>query len=281
MTTIDRALSVGLQRLGGLQDSDSSLEAQLLLAHTLQRDRSWLYAWPEYELRAEQEQAYFEMLNRRARGVPVAYITGEREFWSLPFKMTADTLIPRPETELIVSSVLQLAAKNQAVSLLDLGTGCGAIAISLASERPSWAITATDGSSKALAVAETNADRLGTSNIRFIHGNWFGPLQSDNKFHIIVSNPPYVAENDPHLQRGDLRHEPPGALSSGPDGLNDLRQIIAGAPQWLHSAGWLLVEHGMDQAAAVRKLFQDAGFCEVNSSNDLEHRERMTMGRWQ
>ena len=264
----------------GLQDSDSSLEAQLLLAYALERDRSWLYAWPEYELSGEQEQSYFGLLNHRARGVPIAYITGEREFWSLPFKVTTDTLIPRPETELIVATVLQLADKNQAVSLLDLGTGCGAIAITLASEHPSWSITATDGSMAALAIAETNAGRLGTSNIRFIHGNWFAPLEKNSKFHIIVSNPPYVAENDAHLQRGDLRYEPPGALSSGPDGLHDLQQIVTGAPEWLHSDGWLLVEHGMDQGASVRKLFQDAGFCEVGSNNDLEHRERMTMGRW-
>lgn len=280
MTSISEALTLAAQRLHGLQDSDGSLEAQLLLAHTLERDRSWLYAWPEYELSGDQEQSYFKLLNLRVKGVPIAYITGEREFWSLPFKVTSDTLIPRPETELIVSTTLQLADKHQSVSLLDLGTGCGAIAIALASERPSWSITATDGSGEALAVAETNAGRLGTSNIRFIQGNWFDPLERNGKFHLIVSNPPYVAEKDAHLQRGDLRYEPPGALGSGSDGLHDLRQIIAAAPAWLHIDGWLLVEHGMDQGAPVRELFQDAGFCEVSSKKDMAHLERMTMGRW-
>ena len=280
MTSISEALTVAVQRLHGLQDSDCSLEAQLLLAHALERDRSWLYAWPEYELSGDQEKSYVKLLKRRARGVPIAYITGEREFWSLPFQVTADTLIPRPETELIVSTSLQLADKHQSVSLLDLGTGCGAIAVALASERPAWSITATDASAEALAVAETNANSLGTSSIRFIQGNWFDPLGRDGKFHLIVGNPPYVAEKDPHLHLGDLRYEPPGALGSGSDGLHDLRQIIAGAPAWLHIQGWLLVEHGMDQGAPVRKLFQDAGFCEVSSKKDMEHRERMTMGRW-
>ncbi len=280
MTIISEALAFGAQQLQALQNSDCRFEAQLLLAHTLEQDRSWLYAWPEYELNEEQERSYFGLLDRRARGIPIAYITGEREFWSLPFKVTEDTLIPRPETELIVSTALQLADHDQSISLLDLGTGSGAIAITLASERPSWSITATDGSGEALVVAKTNADQLGTSHIQFIQGDWFAPLKTNSRFHIIVSNPPYVAENDAHLQSGDLKYEPPAALSSGLDGLSDLRQIVDGAPAWLHADGWLLVEHGMDQASAVRQLFLDAGFCKISSKADLANLERMTMGCW-
>lgn len=278
MSMVSEALALGVQQLGGLQNCDVKLEAQLLLAHTLERDRSWLYAWPEYKLHEEQEHLFFSLLHRRAKGVPLAYITGEREFWSLPFKVTEDTLIPRPETELIVATTLQLANRTQPISLLDLGTGSGAIAISLAREHPSWHITATDSSTTALAVAATNASQLGVAHIQFVHGDWFSPLQRNNRFHIIVSNPPYVAADDAHLQSGDLIHEPQGALSSGPDGLSDLRHIINEAPGWLHTDGWLLVEHGMDQGSAVRKLFQDAGFCNISTSTDLEQRERMTMG---
>lgn len=280
MISLSEALKSGAQLLHGLPDSNNRLEAQLLLAHALERDRSWLYAWPEYELNKDQEQSYFELLDRRAKGIPIAYITGEREFWSLPLKVTEDTLIPRPETELIVSTALQLADHDQPISLLDLGTGSGAIAIALATECTRWSVTATDASRKALSIAKTNAGRLGTPQVDFIHGDWFNPLGKDSRFHMIISNPPYVAENDAHLQRGDLRYEPPGALSSGADGLRDLRRIISQAPAWLHINGWLLVEHGMDQGSSVRKLFQDAGFCEISSKTDLEHRERMTMGRW-
>lgn len=261
MTMVSEALAFGAQQLQALRNSDCRFEAQLLLAHALEHDRSWLYAWPEYELNEEQEHLYFGLLNHRAKGIPIAYITGEREFWSLPFKVTEDTLIPRPETELIVSTALQLPDHDQSVSLLDLGTGSGAIAITLASERPTWSITATDRSGNALVVAKTNADLLGTSHIRFLQGDWFAPLTPNSKYHIIVCNPPYVAENDAHLQSGDLRYEPPAALSSGLDGLSDLRQIVDRAPAWLHAGGWLLVEHGMDQGSAVRELFLDAGFC--------------------
>lgn len=279
MSIVAEVLALGAQQLGSLQNCDSRLEAQLLLAHTLERDRSWLYAWPEYELQAQQEHLYFNLLKRRIEGIPMAYIIGEREFWSLPFKVTEDTLIPRPETELIVAATLQLAGLEDSVSLLELGTGSGAIAISLASERPSWHITATDRSANALVVAASNARRLGAPQVRFIHGDWFGPLEQNDRFHIIVSNPPYVAENDPHLHSGDLVFEPREALSSGPDGLKDLQRIISEAPAWLQPEGWLLVEHGLGQGAAVRNLFQAAGFYEISTYTDLEQRDRMSMGR--
>lgn len=280
MTSLSEALTLGAQLLHEPANSNSRLEAQLLLAHTIERDRSWLYAWPEVELSRDQELAYFRLLKHRANGIPIAYITGEREFWSLPLKVTEDTLIPRPETETLISTILQLADHDRGISLLDLGTGSGAIAIALASEAPSWSITATDASGKALAVAETNACQLNAAHINFIQGDWFEPLEKNNKFHIIVSNPPYVAENDVHLQQGDLRYEPPHALSSGADGLLDLRQIISQAPAWLHNNGWLLVEHGMNQGASVRKLFQNTGFREIITKADLEHRDRITMGNW-
>lgn len=254
------------------------MEARLLLSYALQRNSSWLYAWPEHELDQQQEQVYFELVKRRAEGEPISYITGEQEFWSLPFKVTPDTLIPRQETELIIETALQLAKPDQAIALLDLGTGSGIIAITLASECPGWIITASDHSESALAVARINASQLNTSHINFVQGDWFEPLEKNGKFHIITSNPPYVAKDDPHLQRGDLRFEPASALSSGRSGLEDIQHIVSQTPLWLHQGGWLLVEHGMEQGAEVREIFQQAGFGRISSKTDLAKLERMTMG---
>ncbi len=278
MSTLSTVLQNAAQLLLELPEDERMMEARLLLSHTLQRDPSWLYAWPEHEIGKQQEQVYFDLLERRAAGEPIAYIMGEQEFWSLPFRVTPDTLIPRPETELIIEMVLQLVKSAHPISLLDLGTGSGIIAITLANECPSWIISASDRSQNALAVARTNANQLSASHINFIQGDWFEPLEKGSKFHIITSNPPYVAEDDPHLQQGDLRYEPVSALSSGRAGLQDLAQIISQAPLWLHLGGWLLVEHGMEQAAEVRKIFQQAGFCKISSKIDLADLERMTMG---
>jgi len=297
-------------------------DARLLLAHVLGRDPAWLFAWPEHELDETQLARYRELLLRRAAGEPLAYLTGEKEFWSLPLKVTPATLVPRPETELLVELALNLSPlppgdgrgvrrdvggrdaavkppgmdsrrsrrtprpspspptghDHRKVKVLDLGTGSGAIALALARERPGWQITATDASPEALAVAEENAQRLRLGNVRFLQGDWYQALPAGARFHLILSNPPYVAEDDPHLQRDGLPHEPGGALASGPEGLDDLRLIIAGAPRHLEPGGWLLVEHGMDQGEAVRELFRQAGFEGVETRQDLAGRDRVTLG---
>lgn len=266
-----------------LQEARGIEDARLLLAHVLQRDLAWLYAHPEQPLDERQLSRFRALLVRRAAGEPLAYLTGEKEFWSLPLKVTSDTLVPRPETELLVELALtaQPGSRSGAPAantppaetpfrVLDLGTGSGAIALALAHERPRWEITATDASPTALAVAQENARRLGLASIRFLAGHWYRALPEEARFHLILSNPPYVAEGDPHLRQDSLPHEPFTALASGPEGLDDLRQIIAGAPHRLLPGGWLLVEHGLDQGEAVRRLFWQAGFGRVETRQDLE-----------
>ncbi len=268
MTTVSRALEEGRQ----IED------ARLILAHVLERDPAWLFAWPEHELDEAQLARYRELLRRRAAGEPLAYLTGEKEFWSLPLKVTPATLVPRPETELLVELALKRGHDHGKAKVLDLGTGAGAIALALAHERRRWEITATDVSPEALAVAAENARRLGLANVRFLQGDWYRAVPAGERFHLILSNPPYVAEDDPHLERGALPHEPRRALVSGPDGLDDLRTLIAGAPGHLEPGGRLLVEHGMDQGAAVRALFRQADFQRVETHRDLAGRDRVTLG---
>ncbi|WP_456417891.1 peptide chain release factor N(5)-glutamine methyltransferase [Thiolapillus sp.] len=258
--------------------ADTAADAPLLLAHCLGKDRSWLYAWPEYRLDSTQLECYRSLLQRRQRGEPLAYLTGCKEFWSLLLRITPDTLIPRPETELLVETALALPLKSKQPRVLDLGTGSGAIALALASERPRWRLTATDTSSKALKLAEENAQRHGLDNIRFVRSNWFQEMERRTAYQLILSNPPYVAEDDPHLLEDGLPHEPIAALTAGADGLRDLRTIIHSAPGFLQPEGWLLVEHGMDQGAVVRQLFEEAGFRCVETRRDLEHRDRISLG---
>ncbi|WP_457665033.1 peptide chain release factor N(5)-glutamine methyltransferase [Thiolapillus sp.] len=251
-------------------------DAPLILAHVLDRDRSWLYAWPEYRLDDKESARYESLLERRMKGEPLAYLTGHREFWSLDLKITPATLIPRPETELLVEAALALPL--QQASVLDLGTGSGAIALALAGERPKWNITATDLSAEALEVAALNAARLQRTNVGFLHGHWFEALDEKQRYHLILCNPPYVAETDPHLQDNGLPYEPQTALVAGTDGLSDLRLIITRAPAYLRPDGWLIVEHGLEQGAAVRQLFEDAGFDQIQTRQDLEQRDRITLG---
>ena len=210
-----------------------------------------------------------------------AYLTGSRGFWSLELQVTPATLIPRPETELLVELALarlpQTRTHTQRVA--DLGTGSGAIALAIARERPLAQIVATDASEQALAVAAANAAAHAIGSVQFSHGSWWEPLAGQH-FDLVASNPPYIAEGDRHLEEGDLRFEPAAALSSGIDGLDAIRQIVAGAGLHLHAGGWLLLEHGWEQAAAVRALLVQAGFREVASERDLESRERVTLGRW-
>jgi len=214
---------------------------------------------------------------RREAGEPAAYLTGRRGFWRFELDVDAATLIPRPETELLVELALERLPQSPC-RVADLGTGSGAIALAIASERPRADVVASDASAAALEVARRNAARLGLANVRFAEGSWYVPLAGE-RFELIASNPPYVAEGDAHLSQGDLRFEPASALASGVDGLDDIRVIAAEAPAHLVSGGWLLVEHGYDQGASVRDIFVRAGLVDVATVQDLEHRDRVTMGR--
>jgi release factor glutamine methyltransferase len=253
------------------------LEAEVLLVHALGKPRSWLIAHATDALEPAHIEAFEALVQRRLRGEPVAYITGHRGFWSLELEVTPATLIPRPETELLVELALERLPPDAQV--VDLGTGSGAIALAIAHERPHAQVTATDASADALAVAQRNAVKHGMSRVRFLHGDWFAPL-SGQHFHIVVSNPPYIEAADPHLQQGDLRFEPATALASGVDGLDDIRRIVEGARTHLQSGGWLLMEHGWNQGEAVRAVLQEAGYREVFTAQDLEQRDRVSGGCW-
>jgi release factor glutamine methyltransferase len=274
LQTIAMALSEATQ-----MTMSSRLEAEVLLAHTLNCSRSHLYTWPEQHLTEQQSQTFSRLIGRRLAGEPIAYITGTREFWSLTLRVTADTLIPRPETELMVERSLEILQTKPTARIADLGTGSGAIAAALASEFPESQITATDNSVKALSVAQANFEDLGLQNIQTSLGHWLTALPSAEPFDLILSNPPYVAEYDPHLQEDGLPWEPASALVSGKDGLDDIRQLIKNAPLYLAPQGWLILEHGFDQGSAVRQLFSEAGYQEIITHHDLEHRERLTEGR--
>ena len=254
------------------------LDAELLLAAVLGKPRSYLRTWPEHEPSAEQLAAFAALLERRRMGEPVAYILGHQGFWSLDLEVAPHTLIPRPDTELLVETALQLApATPQRV--LDLGTGSGAIALALASERGGWQVIGVDRIAEAVALAERNRQRLKLGNAEFRQSSWFDGLAGE-RFGLILSNPPYIAADDRHLGEGDVRFEPLSALVAGVDGLDDIRQIIARAPRHLQAGGWLLLEHGYDQAEAVRELLAAAGFTAVDSRRDLGGHQRISLGRW-
>lgn len=258
-------------------------EASLLLAEALGRDRAWLIAHGDELASAGQACAFQNLIARRLAGEPMAYVLGQRGFWSLSLKVTPAVLVPRPETELLVEQVLACLPETrtaQPVRIADLGTGSGAIALALASERPQWQIVATDASSAALAVARDNAQALGLEHhIQFRQGHWYQALAGQPAFDALVSNPPYIARDDEHLADPALRHEPQAALVSGRDGLDDIRQLIAGAGEHLRPGGWLLLEHGWDQAEAVRALLHAHGFAEVDSRRDLGGQPRISFGR--
>ncbi|WP_188239694.1 peptide chain release factor N(5)-glutamine methyltransferase [Stenotrophomonas maltophilia] len=275
--TLRQVVADASARLGG---GDARHEAELLLLHVLERPRSWLFAHATDPLAANDQAAFEALLARRVAGEPVAYLTGRRGFWTLDLEVDPATLIPRPETELLVELALERLPPDQALQLADLGTGSGAIALALASERPRAQVLATDASPGALAVAARNAARHELDNVRFAEGghDWYAPLQGV-RFDLIASNPPYIASNDPHLEQGDLRFEPSTALASGMDGLDDIRRIVDGGQAHLRPGGWLLIEHGWDQGAAIRALFEATGFAEVQTVQDLEQRDRITLGR--
>ena len=275
--SIGAALDQAVARLKPVVDLPH-LEAELLLCHIVGKPRTWLVAWPEKRLTDRELAGFMELVEQREQGAPVAYLTGEREFWSLSLNVTEDTLIPRPETELLVETVLERLADRPKLTLVDMGTGSGAIALAIAKERPAWRVIATDISAAALAVAKTNAQQHGITNVSFLQGDWYDALPTETHVDVIVSNPPYVAEKDPHLEQGDVRFEPRHALASGNDGLDDIRKLLPGAIVHLGDGGSILVEHGNTQGAAVRDLMRHFGYREIRTLRDLEGHERVTLG---
>ncbi len=254
------------------------IDAQVLLAHVVMQNRAWMIAHAGDTLTARQAQDFFALAKRRRDGEPVAYLVGTREFHGLALRVTPDVLIPRPETETLVECALAALTGTTAPKVLDLGTGSGAIALSIAKTRPDADVVATDRSPQALAVARDNAEQLRITNVRFELSDWYAAL-GGAQFDVIVSNPPYVGPDDHHLGEGDLRFEPREALTPGGDGLSALRRIVTDAPRHLKPSGWLGVEHGYDQSDAVRALFDEAGFYEVHVARDLAGIARVVYGR--
>lgn len=274
--TIEEALIQTAARLGGSSDSPR-LDAEVLLAHALQVSRTHLYTWPDRALDATVEQRFLALAEQRAAGVPVAYLTGVQEFWSLPLEVSPATLIPRPETELLVEQALRRLPQEQPHTVLDLGTGTGAIALAIASERPLAHICAVDSSAAALQVAARNSQRLGLP-IELLQSDWYAAV-AHRRFHLIAANPPYIGADEPEVSQGDCRFEPRQALVAAETGLAALRQIISEAPQHLEPGGWLLVEHGYRQGAPCRDLFAAAGLTAITTQRDLQSHERLTLGQ--
>jgi release factor glutamine methyltransferase len=268
-----------LLRSSELPDSPTArLDAELLLAAALGKPRSFLHTWPERIVSTEAAVTFASYLQRRRTGEPVAYILGQQGFWKLDLEVAPHTLIPRPETEMLVEAALELVPAFAPTRVLDLGTGTGAIALALANERPVWQVTAVDRVPEAVELAERNRQRLHLDNAKVLSSHWFSSLEGQ-RFDLIISNPPYIAAQDPHLDAGDVRFEPNSALVAGSDGLDDLRMIIEQAPGYLNGEGWLLLEHGYDQGAAVRDLLSGHGFEKIQTRRDLGDHERITFGR--
>jgi release factor glutamine methyltransferase len=268
-----------LLRNAELPDSPTArLDVELLLAAALGKPRSFLHTWPERIVSTEAAQAFDGFLKRRRTGEPVAYILGQQGFWNIDLEVATHTLIPRPETEMLVETALELLPSAIPHRLLDLGTGTGAIALSLAKDRPQWTVTAVDRVEEAVELAERNRQRLHLDNAHVMRSHWFSAVEGQ-RFDLILSNPPYIASNDPHLVEGDVRFEPSSALVSGTDGLDDLRLIVSQAPAHLEAGGWLLLEHGYDQGSAVRELLNRHGFEQIQTRRDLGDHERITFGR--
>lgn len=278
MTTISQALSEARHRLQATSPSPA-VDASILLCHVLGCSPGHLIAWPDKQLSPHQAMQFEQILQQRLEGRPVAYITGEREFWSLSLKVTSDVLIPRPETETLVELVLEKFSSSPALTVADLGTGSGAIACALAVERPAWNIIATDSSGEALDIARHNASVHKLGNIRFVHGQWLEPLTGLD-FDLIISNPPYIAIDDPHLAQGDVRFEPEAALASGKQGMDAIRHLAQQAGQRLKAGGWLIVEHGYDQQQPVYDCFLQGGFEDILQLTDLAGQPRVTAGRY-
>lgn len=263
-------------RLHAAGSSSPRVDAEYLLLHVLGKTPVWLRTHDEVRLHLHEEERFEALLRRRIHGEPVAYITGSRGFWSLELGVNASTLIPRPETEMLVEFALEKLPLEAALRVLDLGTGSGAIALAVKTERPLSRVTAVDASRAALDMAVANAQRLGL-DVEFLHSNWFEAL-AGRRFDLLLANPPYINPGDEHLGQGDVRFEPLSALVAAEQGLRDLRLIISAAPAHMQPGGWIALEHGYDQSAAVRTLLRENGFGEIETRQDLGGQERMTYG---
>lgn len=289
-TTDDSVLTIGqaLRQSFTLQDQSDSprLDVELLLCHVLDVSRTYLMTWPERSLTADQSQQFQALLDKRRQGHPIAHLLGYRDFWSLRLAVSPSTLIPRPDTERLVELALECLPKAESTAVLDLGTGTGAIALAIASERPLASAVGVDCVPDAVKLAEYNRQQLGLQNVVIQQGEWFSSLSQDARFNVIVSNPPYIEPDDPHLSQGDVRFEPLSALvpistpESEQDGLEDIRQIAQASSRFIHPKGWLLVEHGFNQGQAVRDIFATFGWDNVRTETDLSGHERVTLGQW-
>lgn len=242
-------------------------------------DRTWLYTWNDASVSRDQKSAFDALVGRRANGEPIAFILGQREFWGRSFECQPSTLIPRPETELLVERSLELALPKSA-SVLELGTGTGCIAVSIAKEQPDWSILAVEASADALSLARKNAETYQCRNIQFQQSDWYSEIEAKARFDLIVSNPPYVESESADLKKGDVRYEPLSALISGESGLDDIEKIVASAPRFLNPNGVLILEHGFSQARGVSHLLSDVGFNHVKTHRDLAGLDRCTEGVW-
>jgi len=278
-SSVESTLKKAVQQLQESGSDSPSLDAAVLLCHALDKPRSFLLTWPDKILEAEQLSDFQNLLQRRLNGEPIAYITGEREFWSLPLKVSPTTLIPRPDTERLVEVALDKALLNQG-DILDLGTGTGAIALALASELPSRNVWGVDLKTDAQQLAQSNATALNLTNTQFLAGSWFEPLPSGIEFALIVSNPPYIEKEDPHLTQGDVRFEPLSALVAEEKGLADIRHIATQARSYLINEGWLMFEHGFEQGEAVRNLLLSLGYDQVETYKDYGDNDRVTIGQY-
>ena len=277
MATIKQTLALA-GRLDGLSDT-ARLDVAVLLAHALERDKTYLYTWPDRELTAAQQQVFESLLAQRQKGVPLAYLVGEKEFRSLSIKVSSDTLIPRPDTELLVQLGLELFASDSPRTIADLGTGTGAIALALAHERSRWQVLGADISPQIVALAEQNRVAFQLMNLRFVVSDWCSALPKQ-AFDLILGNPPYIAADDPHLLCGDVRFEPKTALVSEEDGLHDIKCIATQAKDHLKLQGFLLLEHGCQQAQAVREILSAAGYSNMKTFQDLAGLDRATQCQW-
>ncbi len=277
--TIEAALKAATLQLTQSGSDSPSLDAEVLLCHALDKPRSYLLTWPDKVLDAPIQAMFDALLQRRITGEPVAYIIGEREFWSLPLKVSPSTLIPRPDTERLVEVALEKAQTLEG-DILDLGTGTGAIALALASELPHRRVVGIDLRDEAQQLATDNANRLHITNVTFLQGSWFDPLSRGTKFALIVSNPPYIEENDPHLVQGDVRFEPKTALVAADNGLADIKHISDAGRDYLQNGGWLAFEHGYDQGASVRTIMQALGYQQVVTEQDYAGNDRVTLGQY-
>lgn len=277
--SVEQVLHKAAQQLIESGSDSPSLDAAVLLCHALDKPRSFLLTWPEKILSDEQRERFQSLLERRLKGEPVAYIIGEREFWSLLLKVSPSTLIPRPDTERLVELALEKAALHEG-DILDLGTGTGAIALALASELPHRQVWGVDLQPEAQQLAQSNAEALKIANAQFLCGSWFEPLAAGTKFALIVSNPPYIEKDDPHLGQGDVRFEPITALVADEKGLADIKHIATQARDYLAEQGWLMFEHGFEQGAAVRQLLVSLGYQEVATYKDYGDNDRVTLGQY-